>query len=160
MPVYSRHYSHLSVPTAIPYLRRTVVSELDMYTPSTLVTLLALFAYATMLEAAPLSRRSHASLALRLRQSSSANNTQYGCGSNPSWDFDSTGHSNQTLGDRSFLVHIPADYKSTTKHAMVLSFHGFKGDDLQQEKISQFSEPGLTVNGAVRTLCGRSECWG
>ncbi|KAF7343378.1 hypothetical protein MVEN_01770100 [Mycena venus] len=38
------------------------------------------------------------------------------------------------------------DYKSVP-HALVVSFHGFKANDKKQEKISGFSEKGLTLNG-------------
>jgi hypothetical protein len=78
--------------------------------------------------------------------------TSSGCGSPSPWKFDSTHHSNRTIGDRSFYVHIPASYDQNVPHAVVLSFHGFKGDDVQQEKISGFSAHGLKINGQVRFM--------
>ena len=72
-----------------------------------------------------------------------------GCGLAPPWNFDAHNRANVTMGDRSFLVHIPASYDSTTPHAMVLSFHGFKRNDVNQEKISGFSDKGIELNGKV-----------
>ena len=72
-----------------------------------------------------------------------------GCGLAPTWDFDEDNHANITIGDRSFLVHIPAAYDATSPHAVVLSFHGFKRNDLKQEKVSGLSEKGLKLNGKV-----------
>jgi hypothetical protein len=57
---------------------------------------------------------------------------------------------NVTTGDRSFRVHIPVSYDASTPHAMVLSFHGFKRNDVNQEKISGFSDKGIKLNGKVR----------
>jgi hypothetical protein len=74
-----------------------------------------------------------------------------GCGVESSWQFDSTNHANITMGGRSFLVHIPPSYIATTPHALVLSYHGFGEDDLNQEKISGLSQQGLKINGKVRT---------
>lgn len=56
---------------------------------------------------------------------------------------------NVTVGDRSFLVHIPSSYNANTPHAMVVSYHGFKDNDVKQEAITGFSEKGLTLNGKV-----------
>jgi hypothetical protein len=72
-----------------------------------------------------------------------------GCGLAPTWQFDAHNRANVTMGDRSFLVHIPVSYDVTTPHAMVLSFHGFKRDDVNQEKISGFSDKGIKLNGKV-----------
>jgi poly(3-hydroxybutyrate) depolymerase len=72
--------------------------------------------------------------------------TSSGCGTRSPWKFDSTHHSNRTIGDRSFYVHIPPSYNPNVPHAIVLSFHGFKEDDVKQEKISGFSAPGLKIN--------------
>lgn len=69
-----------------------------------------------------------------------------GCGAPSPWKFDSTQHSNQSIKDRSFYVHIPAAYNPNVAHAVVLSFHGFKGDDVSQEEISGFSQQGLKIN--------------
>ncbi|KAJ6488242.1 alpha/beta-hydrolase [Mycena vitilis] len=69
-----------------------------------------------------------------------------GCGFPTPWVFDSTEHSNQTLGDRSFLVHLPPRYDATTAHPVVLSFHGYGEDDLQQEHISGFSKEGNLID--------------
>ncbi len=74
-----------------------------------------------------------------------------GCGVSSPWKFDSTYHSNRTLGDRSFYVHIPESYNSNFPHAVVLSFHGNTKNDSQQERISGFSQHGLTINNRVRT---------
>jgi len=74
-----------------------------------------------------------------------------GCGVSSPWKFDSTYHSNRTLGDRSFYVHIPESYDSNIPHAVVLSFHGNNKNDAQQERISGFSQQGLTINNRVRT---------
>ncbi|KAJ6534018.1 alpha/beta-hydrolase [Mycena vulgaris] len=70
-----------------------------------------------------------------------------GCASSTSWTFDSTNHSNQTIGDRSFLVHIPANYNPQTEHAVVLSFHGYGASDAKQEKITGFSKAGNLIDG-------------
>ncbi|KAJ7672119.1 Alpha/Beta hydrolase protein [Mycena rosella] len=72
-----------------------------------------------------------------------------GCNSTVSWTFDSSGHSNQTLGNRSFLVHIPAEYNPTTTPAypVVLSFHGYGKDDQHQEDITGFSTDGYVIDG-------------
>jgi hypothetical protein len=77
--------------------------------------------------------------------------TSSGCGVSSPWKFDSTYHSNRTLGDRSFYVHIPESYDSNVPHAVVLSFHGNEKNDAQQERISGFSRQGLTINSRVRT---------
>ncbi|KAJ7764621.1 alpha/beta-hydrolase [Mycena maculata] len=74
-------------------------------------------------------------------------NATAGCRSASSWKFDDTNHANITLGDRSFLVHIPTTYHPTTQHALVVSYHGFKANDVKQEEITGFSEEGLTLNG-------------
>jgi len=74
-------------------------------------------------------------------------NAPSGCGLESSWQFDSTNHANVTMGNRSFLVHIPPSYITTTPHALVLSFHGFGEEDLNQEKISGLSQQGLKING-------------
>ncbi|KAF7977237.1 hypothetical protein HWV62_4341 [Athelia sp. TMB] len=70
-----------------------------------------------------------------------------GCGSNSSWTPDETGHVNVTMGERSFLVHVPATYDASRAHPLVLSFHGFKANDVKQEEITGFSAKGLTING-------------
>lgn len=75
-----------------------------------------------------------------------------GCGSTTGWLFDTNNHINVTTGARSFLVHIPAAYDADTPHAVVLSFHGYKGNDTQQELVSGFSEKGLRLNGKVRAI--------
>lgn len=79
----------------------------------------------------------------------SASNATSGCGLVPTWQFNTSDHANVTVGDRSFLVHIPVSYDVTTPHAVVLSFHAFKQNDLKQEKLSGFSEKGLELNGKV-----------
>jgi len=68
-----------------------------------------------------------------------------GCGANSSWTFDSDNHSNQTIGTRSFLVHIPANYDPSSPHAVVLSFHGRGASDKVQETITGLSKPGLLI---------------
>jgi hypothetical protein len=84
--------------------------------------------------------------------STAPGNATAGCSQASTWEFDSDNHANVTMGDRSFLVHIPANYNPTTPHALVVSFHGFKGNDKKQEKITGLSEKGLTLNGKVS--CG------
>ncbi|KAJ7603814.1 hypothetical protein FB45DRAFT_958842 [Roridomyces roridus] len=80
--------------------------------------------------------------------SQAPSNATAGCSaSSSSWQLDDTNHANITMGDRSFLVHIPGAYDPSVPHALVLSFHGFRADDEQQELITGFSEPGLTLNG-------------
>jgi hypothetical protein len=81
--------------------------------------------------------------------STAPGNATAGCSQASSWDFDDTNHANITMGDRSFLVHIPANYNPTTPHALVLSFHGFKANAKKQELITGLSEKGLTLNGKV-----------
>ncbi|KAF7362492.1 hypothetical protein MVEN_00596900 [Mycena venus] len=73
--------------------------------------------------------------------------TESGCGSATSWSFNNEDHSNQTIGDRSFLVHIPPKYNPNTTHAVVLSFHGYGEDDREQERISGFSEERNLIDG-------------
>lgn len=72
-----------------------------------------------------------------------------GCGSKPSWTFNAENHYNHTIGDRSFLVHIPAKYNFSMTHPVVLSFHGYGEDGLEQERISGFSEEGNLIDGKV-----------
>ncbi|KAF7964686.1 hypothetical protein HWV62_4179 [Athelia sp. TMB] len=73
-----------------------------------------------------------------------------GCGVASPWTFDSTNHANITLNDRSFVVHIPANYKNADRHAVVLSFHGYGENPANQELISGFSEKGILLNNKVR----------
>jgi len=82
-----------------------------------------------------------------LNYKSSDTTASSGCGSAPTWQFDANNHVNVTTGDRSFRVHIPVSYDASTPHAMVLSFHGFKRNDVNQEKISGFSDKGIKLNG-------------
>lgn len=79
--------------------------------------------------------------------STAPGNATAGCSQASSWDFDDTNHANITMGDRSFLIHIPTNYNPTTPHALVLSFHGFKANAKKQELITGLSEKGLTLNG-------------
>ncbi|KAJ7178110.1 alpha/beta-hydrolase [Mycena filopes] len=74
-------------------------------------------------------------------------NATTGCTATSSWQFDDTNHANITSGDRSFLVHLPANYDPATPHALVVSFHGFKANGKKQELITGLSEKGLTLNG-------------
>lgn len=92
----------------------------------------------------------------RFSQVTSTSGTSPGCGIAPTWTFSSTHHSNQTLGDRTFLVHIPAVYDPNTSHPVVLSYHGAHGTDVHQELLSGFSEKGVKINSKVRTY-GHSE---
>ncbi|KAF8583637.1 carbohydrate esterase family 1 protein [Ramaria rubella] len=69
------------------------------------------------------------------------------CGIPSPWTFNSTNHSNQTIGDHSFLVHIPAGYNASAAHALVLSYHGNNDTEVHQELISGFSEEGILING-------------
>ncbi|KAJ6464168.1 alpha/beta-hydrolase [Mycena vitilis] len=79
--------------------------------------------------------------------SQSPGNATAGCSGTSNWQFDDTNHANVTMGDRSFLVHLPANYNPSIPHALVVSYHGFKGNDKKQEKITGLSEKGLTLNG-------------
>ncbi|KZP08298.1 carbohydrate esterase family 1 protein [Athelia psychrophila] len=72
--------------------------------------------------------------------------TTSGCGAPSPWAFDSTGHATITLSDRSFLVHIPANYQANTTHAVVFSFHGYGKNSQNQELITGLSEKGLLLN--------------
>lgn len=76
-----------------------------------------------------------------------------GCGSNLSWTFNAENHFNHTIGDRSFLVHIPAKYNFNTTHPVVFSFHGYGEDGLEQERISGFSEERNLIDGKVKSNC-------
>lgn len=69
---------------------------------------------------------------------------------NPStWTFDLNGHYTHTLpNNRTFLVHVPANFKPTTAHALVLSFHGNGGTSSKQETVTGFSDKGLLIDGA------------
>lgn len=40
---------------------------------------------------------------------------------------------------RSFLLYLPPSYSNTNPHALILSFHGYAGNDLVQERISQLN---------------------
>ncbi|KAK7042493.1 Alpha/Beta hydrolase protein [Favolaschia claudopus] len=82
-----------------------------------------------------------------LAPSNAPENATAGCTQPSIWLFDDTHHANITMGDRSFLVHIPANYDPLTPHALVVSFHGFRTNARKQEEISGFSEKGLTLNG-------------
>ncbi|KAJ7608451.1 hypothetical protein FB45DRAFT_763494 [Roridomyces roridus] len=83
-----------------------------------------------------------------LAPSLTPSNATLGCSVNQtSWQFDHKNHANITLGDRSFLVHIPTAYRPTLPHALVVSFHGYKANDVRQELITGFSAAGLTLNG-------------
>ncbi|KAJ7722057.1 hypothetical protein DFH07DRAFT_972068 [Mycena maculata] len=70
-----------------------------------------------------------------------------GCGSATPWTFDGSNHANQTVGNRTFLVHIPAAYNATTAHPVVLSFHGYGEDAQIQENITGFSKKGISIDG-------------
>ncbi|KAJ6450221.1 hypothetical protein DFH09DRAFT_1066419 [Mycena vulgaris] len=70
-----------------------------------------------------------------------------GCTSSTSWTFDSKNHSNQTIGNRSFLVHVPAKYNPRTAYPVVLSFHGYGESDMTQEKITGLSTDGYLIDG-------------
>ncbi|KAG8862633.1 hypothetical protein FRB96_001192 [Tulasnella sp. 330] len=73
-------------------------------------------------------------------------NTTTGCGVH-AIDFNSSGHATRTLSGRTYLLHIPANYDSSKTHAVVLSYHGYDGTSAQQEILSQFSDPGVLING-------------
>ncbi|CDZ96634.1 hypothetical protein [Phaffia rhodozyma] len=61
---------------------------------------------------------------------------------------DSTGHLNRTLpSGRTYLLHVPSNYDSNASHPLVLSFHGAGGTSANQEKLSQFSVPGIAIGG-------------
>ena len=73
-----------------------------------------------------------------------------GCGSVSAWKFDDTNHSNVSMGDRSFLVHIPPSYDINTYYPTVFSFHGYGDNETLQELITGLSEPNVQINGQVR----------
>lgn len=134
-----------------------------MFTSSLLVVLLAVVSAS----ASPFKHRRHA---LWTRQAnatvsnspstpSASSNGTAGCSANTTWQFDAENHMNVTMGNRSFLVHIPADYSATTPHAMVISYHGFKDNDIKQEKITGLSDKGLTLNGRVSKSIRSRSCW-
>lgn len=75
-----------------------------------------------------------------------------GCGSPSPWSFGKNGSVTIHKDDRSFIVHIPANYQPNDAHAVVLSFHGFSQTPENQEKISGLSEEGLTINDKVRNI--------
>ena len=77
-----------------------------------------------------------------------------GCGLTSAWTFDADGHYNATMGNRSFLVHVPPSYTSNTPYPVVLSFHGYGDDDTWQEHITGFSEPGIQINNQVSFMTG------
>ena len=49
--------------------------------------------------------------------------------------------------NRTYLIHIPSTYKSTTPADLYFSFHGHNGTPEKQENISQFSNPKYNPNG-------------
>ncbi|KAJ7130339.1 hypothetical protein C8R44DRAFT_872150 [Mycena epipterygia] len=112
-------------------------------------SLLALFLTASSVNALPFRRfrRDAANSTTDMPPSQAPGNATAGCSQASTWQFDDTNHANITMGDRSFLVHIPANYNSTTPHALVVSFHGFKANAKEQELITSFSDEGLTLNG-------------
>lgn len=63
--------------------------------------------------------------------------------------FDATRHVHCTISNRTYLLHRPASYDGTTPHthALVLSFHGQKGNSARQETLSQFSDSELFIDG-------------
>lgn len=73
-----------------------------------------------------------------------------GCGLTSAWTFDANGHYNATMGNRSFLVHVPPSYTSNTQYPVVLSFHGYGKNDTWQEHITGLSEPSVQINNQVR----------
>ncbi|KAJ7072928.1 alpha/beta-hydrolase [Mycena amicta] len=70
-----------------------------------------------------------------------------GCNANSSWVFDATNHSNQTLGTRSFWVHVPPSYNASTAHPLVVSFHGYDEDERIHEEATGFSKEKLLIAG-------------
>lgn len=72
-----------------------------------------------------------------------------GCGSESPWTFNSKGHANVSLDDRSFLVHIPASYAPDEAYPVVISFHGYGDTPHKQEMITGFSEDGVLINNKV-----------
>jgi hypothetical protein len=83
------------------------------------------------------------------QQPASLDSISSGCGVHSPWKFDSTHHSNRSIGDRSFYVHIPPSYNPNVPHAVVLSYYGYEEDDVIQEKISAFSQQGFLINNQV-----------
>jgi len=75
------------------------------------------------------------------------NRIKSGCGSTSAWQFDSTSHSNVTMGNRTFFVHLPPSYNMNTRYPVVLSFHGNGDNETWEEHITGLSEPNLQING-------------
>ncbi|KAI0917297.1 hypothetical protein AcW2_007466 [Taiwanofungus camphoratus] len=70
-----------------------------------------------------------------------------GCNlSSSPWQFDSTGHANQTIGDRWYYVHLPPSYQQNVSHPVVLSYHGYGESAPIQEYISGLSDDSLRIN--------------
>ncbi|KZP25504.1 carbohydrate esterase family 1 protein [Athelia psychrophila] len=68
------------------------------------------------------------------------------------WSFNNTGHYTRSLNGRSYLVHIPAAYNVSVAHPTVFSFHAFAQDPQNQELISGFSDPDLSINSQASFL--------
>ncbi|KAJ7201083.1 carbohydrate esterase family 1 protein, partial [Mycena pura] len=105
-------------------------------------TLFALFLAVSSVHALPLRR-----LSATTSPAQPPTNATAGCSQASLFQFDDTNHANITLGGRSFLVHIPAKYDPATPHALVVSYHGFKSNAKEQERITGLSAQGLTLNG-------------
>jgi len=69
-----------------------------------------------------------------------------GCGVTSPWTFDSDNRSNQTIGEKNFIVHIAAPGQVGLGHVMLFFFNG-NGNDTQQPSISGFSENNALING-------------
>lgn len=49
-------------------------------------------------------------------------------------------------GIRTYNIHLPQDYNSSTKYPLIISYHGGTEDKTQQEGISQFSNNTINPN--------------
>ncbi|EJD43594.1 alpha/beta-hydrolase [Auricularia subglabra TFB-10046 SS5] len=68
------------------------------------------------------------------------------------YQFDATNHATRVVPgtNRSYLVHLPSDYLRdflNVPRPVVLSYHGNGGTSAKQETLSQWSGPGVNLNG-------------
>lgn len=84
-----------------------------------------------------------------IRLAISSTSSSSACGGKLAWNFSKSGHHNRTLDGRSFWVHIPDTYNHSVQQPLILSYHGFKGSDIKQERLSGFSDSGISINGKV-----------
>lgn len=61
---------------------------------------------------------------------------------------------------RSYRLHLPSAYSTTTAHSLIFSFHGRSDTDTNQERISQLSDPYFNPHGiAVYPQASRALGW-